>query len=273
MSHLLNVPDSSTLLFIQIEFRLIPDAQIWPRALNQDIGGTTDAVYLIIGDIGSPSGSGLDFVNGFAFLERFYSVFDTGNQRVGFATTAITRSIINFWHWISLQRRIQCTISSEIRQSCWFLSGEISLSVVGLSWLSLSAWALIQWTVTWFDKCSGNVRECTNPATLLPDQNYIYHFIKVKSMHRRDHDSRTVIVPIRKQNANQPTLNKYHVPSTRHYNLNLKQFQHGLCGSNNHHNVNRCRADPQSPVFYCPDSSLFINIVAQLLRPTVDLNS
>ena len=28
-------------------------------------------------DIGSPSGSGLDFINGYSFLERFYSVFDT----------------------------------------------------------------------------------------------------------------------------------------------------------------------------------------------------
>lgn len=45
------------------------------RALNGLIGGTTGNVYLIVGDIGSPTGEGLDFINGMAFLERFYSVF------------------------------------------------------------------------------------------------------------------------------------------------------------------------------------------------------
>ncbi|PPQ94827.1 hypothetical protein CVT25_007464 [Psilocybe cyanescens] len=78
------------------DFRLIPDAQIWPRALNADIGGTADAIYMIVGDLGAFSGSGLDFINGFAFLERFYSVFDSGNKRVGIATTAVTTRIVNF---------------------------------------------------------------------------------------------------------------------------------------------------------------------------------
>lgn len=81
---------------LQTDFRLIPDAQIWPRALNADIGGTADAIYMIVGDLGAFSGSGLDFINGFAFLERFYSVFDSGNKRVGIATTAVTTRIVNF---------------------------------------------------------------------------------------------------------------------------------------------------------------------------------
>ncbi|KAG6894227.1 hypothetical protein C0992_006981 [Termitomyces sp. T32_za158] len=78
-----------------VAFELIANAQAWPRTLNTAIGGTADNVYLIVGDIGTPSGEGFDFVNGFAFLERFYSVFDTANQRVGFATTQFTSAIIN----------------------------------------------------------------------------------------------------------------------------------------------------------------------------------
>ncbi|OJA14452.1 hypothetical protein AZE42_11301 [Rhizopogon vesiculosus] len=74
---------------------LTPNAQIWPRSLNTNIGGTADAIYLIVGDIGSNSGSGLDFVNGHCFLERFYSVFDTTNSRVGFATTEYTDATSN----------------------------------------------------------------------------------------------------------------------------------------------------------------------------------
>jgi len=76
-------------------FELTPNAQLWPRALNTAIGGETDAFYLIVGDIGSPSGEGLDFINGQAFLERFYSVFDTTNHRVGFANTPFTTAETN----------------------------------------------------------------------------------------------------------------------------------------------------------------------------------
>lgn len=42
------------------------------------------------------SGQGLDFINGYAFLERFYSVYDTTNQRVGLAPTENTFSVINY---------------------------------------------------------------------------------------------------------------------------------------------------------------------------------
>ena len=47
-------------------------------------------MYLIIGDIGTQSGQGLDFIDGLTFLERFYAVFDTGNKRVGLANTENT---------------------------------------------------------------------------------------------------------------------------------------------------------------------------------------
>ncbi|KAI0710863.1 aspartic peptidase A1 [Earliella scabrosa] len=73
-----------------VTFEFIPDAQIWPRSLNTAIGGNTNSVYLIIGDIGTQSGQGLDFIDGLTFLERFYAVFDTGNRRVGLANTENT---------------------------------------------------------------------------------------------------------------------------------------------------------------------------------------
>ncbi|KAH9171286.1 aspartic peptidase A1 [Lactarius sanguifluus] len=76
-------------------FELTANAQIWPRALNTFIGGTSGSIYLVVNDIGSPTGSGLDFINGYTFLERFYSVFDTTNRRVGFATTAFTTATTN----------------------------------------------------------------------------------------------------------------------------------------------------------------------------------
>ncbi|KAG2109292.1 acid protease [Suillus discolor] len=71
-------------------YDLTPNAQIWPRSLNTNIGGSSDEIYLVVADIGSDSGSGMDFINGYAFLQRHYSVFDTTNNQVGFATTIHT---------------------------------------------------------------------------------------------------------------------------------------------------------------------------------------
>ncbi|KAI0348262.1 aspartic peptidase A1 [Trametopsis cervina] len=76
-------------------FELTANAQIWPRNLNADIGGTAGNVYLIVNSIGTPTGEGLDFINGLTFLERFYSVFDTTNKRVGLATTPFTTATSN----------------------------------------------------------------------------------------------------------------------------------------------------------------------------------
>ncbi|KAL1745145.1 aspartic peptidase domain-containing protein [Schizophyllum fasciatum] len=72
-----------------------PNAQIWPRALNSAIGGSEDAIYLVVADIGTPSGQGLDFINGYAFLERFYTVYDSGKGQIGFATTEYTDAETN----------------------------------------------------------------------------------------------------------------------------------------------------------------------------------
>ncbi len=41
-------------------------------------------MYLIVNDIGTNSGEDPDFINGYTFAERFYTVFVTANERVGF---------------------------------------------------------------------------------------------------------------------------------------------------------------------------------------------
>ncbi|KZT02222.1 acid protease [Laetiporus sulphureus 93-53] len=90
--------DNLQSLFFNIggtSFELTANAQTWPRSLNTAIGGSADDIYLVISSTGTPSGEGLDFINGYTFLERFYSVFDTTNSRVGFATTADTNSTSN----------------------------------------------------------------------------------------------------------------------------------------------------------------------------------
>ncbi|TFK52338.1 acid protease [Heliocybe sulcata] len=76
-------------------FELTPNAQIWPRSLNSSIGGQEGKIYLVLSDLGSNSGSGLDFIDGFAFLQRFYSVFDTTNSQVGIANTPWTDATTN----------------------------------------------------------------------------------------------------------------------------------------------------------------------------------
>ncbi|KAG2123644.1 aspartic peptidase domain-containing protein [Suillus cothurnatus] len=76
-------------------YALTPNGQIWPHALNTYIGGSTSYIYLIVNSIGTPSGEGLDFINGYTFLERFYTVLDTTNSQVGFATTAYTSATTN----------------------------------------------------------------------------------------------------------------------------------------------------------------------------------
>ncbi|KAI0760883.1 family A1 protease [Trametes elegans] len=76
-------------------FEFTANAQIWPRALNSAIGGADDGIFLVINDIGSATGEGLDFIDGMTFLERFYYVFDAGNSRVGLATTAFTHATTN----------------------------------------------------------------------------------------------------------------------------------------------------------------------------------
>ncbi|KZW01131.1 acid protease [Exidia glandulosa HHB12029] len=76
-------------------FSLTPNAQLFPRALNVDIGGSSGDNFLIIGDVGTPSGTGFDFVLGMAFSERFYSVYNAQNSSIGVAKTPLTGAITN----------------------------------------------------------------------------------------------------------------------------------------------------------------------------------
>ncbi|KAH8112686.1 acid protease [Phellopilus nigrolimitatus] len=76
-------------------YEFTANAQIWPRSLNSTLGGSTDAIYLVAADNGTPSGQGLDFINGFAWLQRFYTVFDTQNSQIGIATTEFTNATTN----------------------------------------------------------------------------------------------------------------------------------------------------------------------------------
>ncbi|KAH9008849.1 acid protease, partial [Lactarius deliciosus] len=78
-----------------VQYELTPNAQIWPRVLNTAIGGTQGQIYLIVSDLGSQSGQGLDFINGFTFLQRFYSVYDVSKSRIGLATTHSTYAKTN----------------------------------------------------------------------------------------------------------------------------------------------------------------------------------
>ncbi|VDC06882.1 unnamed protein product [Peniophora sp. CBMAI 1063] len=77
------------------KFELTANAQLWPRSLNSDIGGSSGKYYLVVADIGTNSGEGLDFINGYTFLERFYTVYDTTNSRFGIATTPYTTATTN----------------------------------------------------------------------------------------------------------------------------------------------------------------------------------
>ncbi|KZP27550.1 aspartic proteinase [Athelia psychrophila] len=74
-------------------YTLNANAQIWPRTLNAEIGGEADGIYLIVSTFGDTFP--FQFIMGLTFLERFYSVFDTPNSRIGFATTAHTNDTSN----------------------------------------------------------------------------------------------------------------------------------------------------------------------------------
>ena len=51
----------------EVTFEMTKNAQIWPRALNSELGGSEDDIYLVAADNGTQSGQGLDFINGFAW--------------------------------------------------------------------------------------------------------------------------------------------------------------------------------------------------------------
>ncbi|KAG2070883.1 aspartic peptidase A1 [Suillus decipiens] len=76
--------------------RLIPNAQIWPRSLNSNINGADNDIYLIVKSLERPTGAGIDFVNGYVFIQRYYTVLDGRSpQRVGFVQTVFTNADTN----------------------------------------------------------------------------------------------------------------------------------------------------------------------------------
>ncbi|KAG2070130.1 acid protease [Suillus decipiens] len=76
---------------------LTPDAQIWPHSLNTLIGGEVNAIYLIVHDLGMDIGEGdSDFINGYVFMQHFYTVFDATNSHISFATTSFTEATTNY---------------------------------------------------------------------------------------------------------------------------------------------------------------------------------
>ena len=77
------------------QYELNANAQIWPRALNDVVGGDKKSIYLVVYDLGSMLSTELGFIAGMPFLERYYSVFDADHGRVGFATTAFTYTDVN----------------------------------------------------------------------------------------------------------------------------------------------------------------------------------
>lgn len=74
---------------------LLSQANIVLSQLNSAIGGDPDGIFLVVSDIGTPSGEGFDFVDGFAFLERYYLLFDSENSQFGFAETPFTFATTN----------------------------------------------------------------------------------------------------------------------------------------------------------------------------------
>jgi len=72
-------------------FELTPNAQIIPRPLR---GGDKGLVYLVVQNLGN-NFPGVDFICGVVFLERFYTVLDSGNRRVGLASTPFTNATTN----------------------------------------------------------------------------------------------------------------------------------------------------------------------------------
>lgn len=77
------------------KYKLIANAQILPRVFNVPLGGESDGIYLIVQNMSFSRQSGLSIVFGRPFLERFYTVLDSGHRRVGFATTHFTEAETN----------------------------------------------------------------------------------------------------------------------------------------------------------------------------------
>jgi cathepsin E len=90
--------DSLQSLFFTVDgvtYEMTKNAQIASRSFNAFIGGSSDGIYLIVQDISFSRLPKTGFVLGRPFLERFYTVLDSGNSSVGIATTQFTDAETN----------------------------------------------------------------------------------------------------------------------------------------------------------------------------------
>ncbi|EJD02530.1 acid protease [Fomitiporia mediterranea MF3/22] len=78
-------------LFFEIggmHFEIPPEEQIWPQALNDVAGGPPDDCYMVYVELASDSGIDISLINGFTWLQHFYTVLDAENRRIGIAKAA-----------------------------------------------------------------------------------------------------------------------------------------------------------------------------------------
>ncbi|KAF9115758.1 hypothetical protein BGX27_006540 [Mortierella sp. AM989] len=61
----------------------IPDSKEEIPTQNQVIGGDPTVCYLAVGDLGNPSGTGMDFIIGYYTLKHYNVVLDTGDNKLG----------------------------------------------------------------------------------------------------------------------------------------------------------------------------------------------
>ena len=97
----------SLLLFDQIPFEIAVDAQVYPRRNNHLLeNGSPDKIYLNVASLPTDSSSGLGFILGLPFLQRYYSIYDNTNQKLGLAPTKYTSAIINSVVWWEGTKRL-----------------------------------------------------------------------------------------------------------------------------------------------------------------------
>lgn len=77
--------ESIFFVFNGVTFEITVEQYRWPGDQNTAIGGDVNKCYLAVGDLGTNSGYGLDFILGYNTLKHFAVVLDTGNLQVGIA--------------------------------------------------------------------------------------------------------------------------------------------------------------------------------------------
>ncbi|KAG2073363.1 family A1 protease [Suillus decipiens] len=73
----------------------VPNAQIWPRSLNNKIQGGDNDIFLIVKSLPTAASAEYAFVSGYVFLQRVYTVFDSDRRRVGFAQSVFIDASTN----------------------------------------------------------------------------------------------------------------------------------------------------------------------------------